>query len=59
MHFSWEKHQKLSRDVANAADKDIGIAMALMGMGITLLLNDLFLIEQQQQKSELNQNSSR
>ena len=26
MHFSWEKHQILSRDVAKAADKDMGFA---------------------------------
>ena len=46
MHFSWEKHLKLSRLVASAADKDRGLALALMGVGLTLLAKDLLSIEQ-------------
>ena len=46
MHFSWEKHLKLSRLVASAADKDRGLALALMGVGLTLLSKDLLSIEQ-------------
>ena len=57
MHFSWEKHQKLSRDVAKAADKDMGLAIALMGVGLTLLSKDLLLVEQQQWLSESNKNT--
>jgi hypothetical protein len=59
MHFSWEKHQILSRNVAKAADKDMGFAMALMGVGLTLLSKDLLLVEQQQPDSELNKNTTR
>ena len=59
MHFSWEKHQTLSRNVANAADKDMGFAIALMGVGLTLLSKDLLLVEQQQPNSELNKNTTR
>ena len=59
MHFSWEKHQILSRDVAKAADKDMGFAIALMGVGLTLLSNDLLLVEQQQSLSESNKNTFR
>ena len=54
MHFSWEKHQILSRDVAKAADKDMGFAIALMGVGLTLLSKDLLLVEQQQSLYESN-----
>ena len=59
MHFSWEKHQTLSRNVAMAADKDMGFAIALMGVGLTLLSKDLLLVEQQQSGSELNKNTTR
>ena len=59
MHFSWDKHQILSRNVAKAADKDMGFAMALMGVGLTLLSKDLLLVEQQQPDSELNKNTTR
>ena len=59
MHFSWEKHQTLSRNVAKAAAKDMGFAVALMGVGLTLLSQDLLLVEQQQPASDLNKNTSR
>ena len=59
MHFSWEKHQILSRDVAKAADKDMGFAIALMGVGLTLLSKDLLLVEQQQSLFESNKNTFR
>ena len=59
MHFSWEKHQILSRDVAKAADKDMGFAIALMGVGLTLLSKDLLLVEQQQSLSESKKNTFR
>ena len=59
MHLSWEKHQTLSGDVAKAADKDMGFAIALMGVGLTLLSKDLLLVEQQQSGSELNKNTTR
>ena len=45
-----------------AADKDMGFAIALMGVGLTLLskdLLDLLLVEQQQSGSELNKNTTR
>ena len=54
MHFSWEQHQKLSRNVAKAADKDMGLAISLMGVGLMLLSKDLLLIEQQQLHSKIN-----
>ena len=54
MHFTWEQHQKLSRNVAKAADKDMGLATSLMGVGLVLLSKDLLLLEQQQLNSEIN-----
>ena len=41
MHFSWEKHLELSRKVAVASDKNQGIALALMGVALTMLATDL------------------
>tara|TARA_B100001173_G_scaffold289750_1_gene279837 strand:- start:176 stop:355 length:180 start_codon:yes stop_codon:yes gene_type:complete len=55
MHFSWEQHQKLSRNVAKAADKDMGLAISLMGVGLMLLSKDLLLMEQQKLHSEINE----
>ncbi len=54
MHFTWEQHQKLSRNVAKAADKDMGLAISLMGVGLMLLSKDLLLMEQQQLHSKIN-----
>jgi len=41
MHFSWQKHLELSRNVSNAADTDSGYALALMGIALTMLVTDL------------------
>ena len=41
MHFSWEQHLELSRNVAVASDCDQGLALALMGVALTLLVQDL------------------
>jgi hypothetical protein len=41
MYFSWEQHQELSRKVSNSADNDQGIALALMGVGLSMLAKDL------------------
>ena len=41
MHLSWEKHLELSRNVAVASDKNQGIAIALMGIALTMLATDL------------------
>ena len=41
MHFSWKKHLELSRNVAVASDKNQGIALALMGVALTILVTDL------------------
>ena len=54
MHFTWEQHQKLSRNVAKAADKDMGLAISLMGVGLMLLSKDLLLMEQQQLHLKIN-----
>jgi hypothetical protein len=59
MHFTWEQHQKLSRNVAKAADKDMGLAISLMGVGLMLLSKDLLLMEQQQLHSEINNKGCR
>ena len=59
MHFTWEQHQKLSRNVAKAADKDMGLAISLMGVGLMLLSKDLLLIELQQLHSETNKKGCR
>ena len=45
MHFSWQKHLDLSRNVSYAADKDSGTALALMGIALTLLAKDLLAYE--------------
>ena len=47
MHFSWEKHLKLSRNVAVASDNNQGMALALMGVALTMLLTDLLAHELQ------------
>ena len=47
MHFSWEKHLELSRNVAVASDNNQGIALALMGVALTMLLTDLLAHELQ------------
>ena len=52
MQFSWEKHLELSRNVSAASDKEPGLALALMGVGLTMLLNDLWLQEQQKYLNE-------
>ena len=59
MHFTWEQHQKLSRNVAKAADKDMGLAIALMGVALMLLSKDLLLVDQQQLHSEINKKGYR
>ena len=59
MHFTWEQHQKLSRNVAKAADKDMGLAISLMGVGLMLLSKDLLLVDQQQLHSEINKKGNR
>jgi hypothetical protein len=41
MHFSWEKHLELSRNVAVASDENQGMALALMGVALTMLATDL------------------
>ena len=41
MHFSWSQHLELARTVGAAGDQDRGPALALMGVGLTLLLRDL------------------
>ena len=41
MHFSWSQHLELARAVSTAADSDKGTALALMGLGLTLLTRDL------------------
>lgn len=45
MHLSWQKHLELSRVVSNAADKDSGIGLALMGIALTILAKDLLMYE--------------
>lgn len=47
MHFSWEKHLELSRNVAVASDNNQGMALALMGVALTMLLTDLLAHELQ------------
>ena len=41
MHFSWEQHLELSRNVAVASDANKGMALALMGIALTMLATDL------------------
>ena len=39
------KNQELSRKVSNTADTDQGVALALMGVGLTMLAKDLLVAE--------------
>lgn len=41
VHFSWSQHLELARAVSLTTDSDRGTALALMGVGLTLLLKDL------------------
>ncbi len=41
MHFEWGKHLNLSQEVAKASDTKMGISLALMGVAITLLIQDV------------------
>ena len=41
MHFPWEKHLELCRSVAVASDENQGIALAVMGVALTMLAKDL------------------
>ena len=41
MHFSWEEHLELSKNVAVASVKNQGIALALMGVALTMIATDL------------------
>ncbi|MEC8442312.1 MAG: hypothetical protein VXZ59_08335 [Cyanobacteriota bacterium] len=41
MHFSWSQHLELARAVSSTADNNKGTALALMGVGLTLLMRDL------------------
>ena len=45
MHLSWQKHLELSRVVSNAADKESGTGLALMGLALTILAKDLLMYE--------------
>ena len=45
MHFSREKYLELSRNVATASDNNQGLALALMGVALTLLAKDLLIHE--------------
>ena len=59
MHFTWAQHQKLSRNVAKAADKDMGLAIFLMVVGNLLLSKDLSLAGQHQLLSDINKKGYR
>ena len=41
MHFSWSQHLELARSVEAVGDQERGAALALMGVGLSLLLRDL------------------
>ncbi len=45
MHFSWKQHLELSRKVSNSADDHRGVALALMGVGLSMLAKDLLAAE--------------
>ena len=47
MHFEWGQHLELSKEVADASDRQTGISLALMGVAITLLMQDLLAQELQ------------
>jgi hypothetical protein len=45
MHFSWKQHLELSRKVFKSADAHQGVALALMGVGLSMLAKDLLAAE--------------
>ena len=45
MHFSWKQHLELSRKVSNSADAHQGVALALMGVSLSMLAKDLLAAE--------------
>ncbi len=45
MHFSWKQHQELSKKVSNSADSHQGVALALMGVSLSILAKDLLAAE--------------
>ncbi|MDG1059158.1 MAG: hypothetical protein P8O84_00455 [Synechococcus sp. cluster3_bin.96] len=45
MYFSWKQHLELSRKVSNSADAHQGLALALMGVGLSMLAKDLLAAE--------------
>ena len=45
MHFSWKQHLELSRKVSKSADAHQGVALALMGVGLSMLAKDLLAAE--------------
>ena len=47
MHFEWGQHLELSKEVVNASDRQMGFSLALMGVAITLLMQDLLAHELQ------------
>lgn len=51
MHFSWHQHLEAARMISVAEPKEQGTALALMGLALLLLANDLL-------ESEPNDNPS-
>ena len=41
MRFSWSQHLEASRTIGSAADQHSGMALALMGVAMLVLLQDL------------------
>ncbi len=51
MHLSWEQHLELSKKVSDTADSNKGIALALMGIGLSILSKDLLAEELQENQA--------
>ena len=41
MHYDWTQHQQLAQAVASTPTQDLGTGMALMGVALLMLANDL------------------
>jgi hypothetical protein len=47
MRFSWAQHQNVARKLGTVDQQQLGVALALMGVAILMLTEDLVSLERQ------------
>ncbi len=45
MHFSWAQHQNVARRLGTVDQQQLGVALALMGVAMLMLAEDLVALE--------------